>query len=195
MTVSISTEEALRVVSDFDPGEDGLAAKSKDLVSLLLTYGTGPFSRDQFCPGHITCTALILYPLTRFPEDQRVLVIHHHRLHRWLLPGGHVEECDPSLDAVAAREAEEETRVKIDRSRAPFLAGIDVHGIPPKRNDPYHLHHDLIWCFRAASQQFEITAEAPEVMWADETDWQRLDLTPSIRNSIRRAAYAVTSSR
>ena len=167
---------------NFEPGDDGLAAKSKDLVYLLLRHGTEPFSARQFWPGHITCTALIIHP-----SEPRVLTIHHHRLRRWLLPGGHVEDIDPTPAATAAREAQEETRVRIDHGHAPYLAGIDVHGIPPKQHEPYHLHHDLIWCFRAANAEFEVTAEAPEVLWADDSDWARLDLTPSICNSIRRA--------
>jgi 8-oxo-dGTP pyrophosphatase MutT (NUDIX family) len=178
----ISEKQSLRIVEGFDPGNDGLAAKSKDLVSLLLRHGTDPFSARQFWPGHITCTALILHP-----TEPRVLVIHHHRLRRWLLPGGHVEKSDASLQAAAAREAQEETHIRIDPRRKPFLAGIDVHGIPPKQHEPYHLHHDLIWCFRAVSDQFEITAEAPEVMWARKSDRDRLDLTQSIRRSIQRA--------
>lgn len=187
-------ESTKRAVADFDPGDDGLAAKSKELVQLLLSQSADPFSATQFCPGHITCTALIFHPETH-PGESSVLVIHHHRLQRWLLPGGHVEECDLSPDAVAAREAEEETRVQIDRRSAPFLAGIDVHGIPPKQDAPYHLHHDLIWCFRAASDRIEVTAEARDVMWARESDWDRLELTASIRNSIRRAERVAGKAR
>lgn len=182
----ITRKETARIVSGFDPGDDGLAIKSKELVQLLLHHGLKPFSPRQYWPGHITCTALIVHP--GYSQDQRVLMIHHHRLHRWLLPGGHVEKRDPSLDGVAAREAQEETSVQIDRSHTPFLAGIDVHGIPPKEREPYHLHHDLIWCFRAASEQFEITTEAPDAIWARESDWERLAVAPSIGNSIRRAA-------
>ena len=33
----------------------------------------------------------------------------------------------------------------------PLLVGIDVHGIPPGRREPFHLHHDLIFAFRALS--------------------------------------------
>jgi 8-oxo-dGTP pyrophosphatase MutT (NUDIX family) len=180
--MQLTRKATLRVVADFDPADDGLAAKSKDLVTLLLEHGTKPFSPRQFWPGHVTCTALILHP-----RDSRVLTIYHHRLNRWLLPGGHVEKTDASLDAVAAREAIEETHVGMDKRHTPFLAGIDVHGIPPKNHEPFHLHHDFIWCFRAASEDFETTAEAPQVMWTRESDWERLNLTPSIRRSIQRA--------
>ncbi len=188
--MQLKKKDVLRAVSAFEPGDDGLAAKSKDLVCLLLQHGSKPFSGRQFWPGHVTCTALILHP-----KEARVLVIHHHRLSRWLSPGGHVEKSDESLSAVAAREAKEETCVQLDPRFVPFLAGIDVHGIPPKQREPFHLHHDLIWCFRAASEKFEATAEAPEVLWARESDWESLDLTPSIRRSIERATRATAVPR
>ncbi len=114
--------------------------------------------------------------------------MHHHRLHRWLLPGGHVEESDNSLAGAAAREATEETFVRIDQAYAPWLAGIDVHGIPPKKDEPFHLHHDLIWCFRALTEDIQVTDEAPSVLWAGSADWDRLNVAESIRNSILRSA-------
>ena len=172
---------ALQIVDAFDPGADGLAAKSRSLVLDMLHHTAEPFARTQFTPGHITCTALV-----RHPADARVLFMYHHRLNRWLLPGGHVEKSDASLAAATAREAEEETRVRLDQSIAPVLAGIDVHGIPPKRDEPFHLHHDLIWAFRALSDEIEITDEAPRVAWVEPADWDALGVAQSIRESIRR---------
>jgi len=178
---AVRRDEAIRVVEGFHPGSDGLARKSRALVLGMLAHTDAPFSRSQFTPGHITCTALIGHP-----HDGRVLFMHHHRLKKWLLPGGHVEKSDESLAGAAAREAEEETRVLVDASVTPVLAGIDVHGIPPKRDEPFHLHHDLVWCFRAASDEIEVTDEAPRVEWAGEADWDRLGVAESIRQSIRR---------
>jgi 8-oxo-dGTP pyrophosphatase MutT (NUDIX family) len=178
----VTAAEALGVVGSFDPGADGMARKSKDLVTDLLRHSQTPFARDQFQPGHVTCTALV-----RHPRETRYLFMLHHRLHRWLLPGGHVEKSDKSLADAAAREAREETEVAIDTGIASFLAGIDVHGIPPKRDEPFHLHHDLIWCFRAASDEIAVTEEAPSVLWAGPEDWDRLNVAESIRQSILRA--------
>jgi 8-oxo-dGTP pyrophosphatase MutT (NUDIX family) len=113
--------------------------------------------------------------------------MYHHRLHRWLLPGGHLEDEDISPVEAAAREAWEETLVRIDGNYTARLAGIDVHGIPPKGDEPFHLHHDLIWCFRAASAEIDITDEAPLVRWAGEAEWNSLEIADSIRNAIRRA--------
>jgi len=182
----VTIDDACRAVESFDPGNDGLAAKSRELTLGLLRQTSSPFSRQQFSPGHVTSTALVLHP-----EAPKVLFMYHHRLHRWLLPGGHVEESDASLAVAAAREAREETLVQIDPDHAARLAGIDVHGIPPKRigageAEPFHLHHDLIWCFRAVTEDIAITDEAPSVVWAEQPDWDRLKVAHSIRNSIRR---------
>ena len=182
--------QACGTVEAFDASIDGynddLARKSQELVVGLLRLTPDPFSRTQFTPGHITCTALV-----KHPAKPSVLFMHHHRLHRWLLPGGHVEREDASLHAAAAREALEETHIKLDAAIAPVLAGIDVHGIPAKRSlkgdEPYHLHHDLIWCFRAVSDEISISDEAPSVRWAVPDEWDEMGVAESIRRSIRRS--------
>jgi 8-oxo-dGTP pyrophosphatase MutT (NUDIX family) len=181
MDKGTAAENAGEIIESFDPGSDGLARKSRELTLDLLLQTSAPFSRHQFSPGHVTSTALVVHP-----DGVKVLFMYHHRLHRWLLPGGHVEESDASLAAAAAREAQEETLVQIDRDGTPRLAGIDVHGIPAKPTEPFHLHHDLIWCFRAVTDEIAVTDEAPSVLWAESADWDRLQVADSIRNSIRR---------
>jgi 8-oxo-dGTP pyrophosphatase MutT (NUDIX family) len=182
VTPVFTSAEVLKIVESFDPALDDLARKSRDLTLGLLRHTTAPLSRHQFEPGHVTCTALVFHPW-----QPRVLLMHHHRLRRWLLPGGHIEKADPNPAYAAAREAHEETTVRIDPRFAPQLAGIDVHGIPPKKSEPFHLHHDLIWSFRAETDRIAQTDEAPEVVWATEFDWDRFQVAQSIRNAIMRA--------
>ena len=43
---------------DASPEEE----KSRELILALLEFTQAPFSRDQFHPGHITCTAVVLHP-------------------------------------------------------------------------------------------------------------------------------------
>lgn len=161
--------------------------KSRELIFALLEQTPDPFSRRQFHPGHITCTALVLDPARK-----NVLLVYHHRLLRWLLPGGHVEESDLSLGDTARREAMEETAVRIVPSvgRA-ALAGIDVHAIPanPRKDEPFHLHHDLIFAFEAESSGIAQSEEAPEVAWCKLSEFERY----AIPSSIVRAALRATA--
>lgn len=176
-----STGEALRLAASFAASaEEG---KSRELILALLEHTPTPFSRLQFQPGHITCTALVLHP-----DARRVLLIHHHRLRRWLLPGGHVEDGDETLSAAARREAVEETAVRIAPGSHALLAGMDVHGIPAHKGEPFHLHHDLIFRLNAESGEIARTEEAPEVAWCGIDEVGRYALPASIVSAFRRSA-------
>jgi 8-oxo-dGTP pyrophosphatase MutT (NUDIX family) len=61
-----------------------------------------------FTPGHVTCTGVVLSP-----RRKRVLLVHHRRLDRWLLPAGHVESADGTAAYTAAREVLEETGAQL----------------------------------------------------------------------------------
>ena len=142
------------LVRGFADESDGESYKSRDLVLHLLDFTPDPFSRRQFTPGHITCTGLV-----QSPDRSRVLLVHHNRLDRWLLPGGHVEEDDAEIWDSARREVVEETGVVLQPGIA-RLIGVDVHGIPPGKGEPYHLHHDLLFGYQAESVEFRISHES-----------------------------------
>jgi 8-oxo-dGTP pyrophosphatase MutT (NUDIX family) len=176
-----STSEALALVRAFSPSPE--EEKSRELILALLELTEAPFSRTQFRPGHITCTAAVLHP-----DGMHVLLMHHHRHQRWLLPGGHVEEDDVTLGDTARREAMEETAVVIADSGQGTLAGMDVHGIPARKREPFHLHHDLIFTFNANSEEFAFTDEAPRVAWCGMDEFARYHLPSSITRAVERAA-------
>jgi 8-oxo-dGTP pyrophosphatase MutT (NUDIX family) len=173
-----STAEALVLVRAFQASTE--EEKSRELILALLESTDAPFSRDQFHPGHITCTAVVLHP-----NGRQFLLMHHHRHRRWLLPGGHVEEDDVTLSDAARREAIEETAVQIAGSA--ILAGMDVHAIPARKGEPFHLHHDLIFAFSASSEDFAVTDEAPQVTWCGLDEFARYQLPSSIVRAAGRA--------
>jgi 8-oxo-dGTP pyrophosphatase MutT (NUDIX family) len=175
-----STSEALALVRAFDASPE--EEKSRELILALLELTSKPFSRDQFHPGHITCTAVVLHP-----SSLHFLLMHHHRHKRWLLPGGHVEESDVTMGDTARREAIEETAVRICEGGAPRLVGIDVHGIPARKGEPFHLHHDLIFVFSADSEEFTVTDEAPQVAWCGLEDFARYQLPGNITRAAQRS--------
>lgn len=130
--------------ADEAPGLSGLVEQ--------LAAGGELFARGNM-RGHITTSALVYDE-----RADRVLMIHHRVLGRWLQPGGHHEGLEP-LEASAAREVAEETGVH-DLSAwrcgpepaAPF--DIDSHAIPanPAKAEAGHVHHDFIYLFRADSR-------------------------------------------
>ena len=176
-----SINDALNLVRAFvaSPQEE----KSRELILALLEQTEAPFSRDQFLPGHSTCTALVFHP-----DRARVLLVHHHRHRRWLLPGGHVEDSDATLGDSARREATEETAVRIAPGSAARLAGMDVHGISAHKGEPFHLHHDLVFALAAESSEISRTDEAPEVAWSRIDELERYGVPASILCAVRRAA-------
>jgi len=170
------------LVSGFHDSADGEALKSRELILLLLESTAAPFSRDQFTPGHITATGLVLAP-----DGERVLLVLHRRLDRWLLPGGHVEPEDLSIGAAASREVVEETGATLRDVRAQRLVSIDVHGIPPKKREPYHLHHDLTFLFHAISNDIQVSPESRDVRWCAPGDFDRYGLPVNIRRAYKRS--------
>lgn len=144
----------------FAPEADSVAAKSRDLTLMLLRLTLQPLSRDQFTPGHVTATAVVWSP-----AGDEVLLVWHKRLQRWLLPGGHVEADDTSIFDTARREAIEETGVLLDDAVPPRVVSIDVHGIPPKGREPYHLHHDFLVRFVARDKAVRTCEENEDVRW------------------------------
>jgi 8-oxo-dGTP pyrophosphatase MutT (NUDIX family) len=173
------------LVSAFADPSDGESLKSRELVLMLLASTPFPFSRRQFTPGHITGTGLVLAP-----EGARVLLVHHRRLDRWLLPGGHVESEDATVAEAARREVVEETGALLAPDAGAPLIGIDVHGIPARRSEPYHLHHDLMFFFRAVADGFQVSEESRDVTWCSPADFDRYAIPTNIRRAFHRVFQA-----
>lgn len=86
--------------------------------------------------GHLTGSGVVVAPLRR-----EALLIHHKKLGRWLQPGGHADG-EGDLAQVALREATEETGIEGLEVVTPAIS-LDIHEIPPRKNEPMHLHLDL----------------------------------------------------
>jgi 8-oxo-dGTP pyrophosphatase MutT (NUDIX family) len=173
------------LVDSFHVPNDCAALKSRDLVLLLLECSSAPFSRLQFMPGHITCTGLVVAP-----DGERLLLVHHRRLDRWLLPGGHVDPDDTEIWETASREVIEETGADLRHDPAPPLVGIDVHGIPARRDEPYHLHHDLLFPFRSVGDAIRVSPESRAVAWCTPAEFDRYQLPQNVRLAYNRVKAA-----
>jgi 8-oxo-dGTP pyrophosphatase MutT (NUDIX family) len=113
--------------------------------------------------GHLTGSAFVLDA-----RRERVLLLHHRRLDRWLQPGGHGEgEVDPRQ--IALREVEEETGLSAAQL-LPFpderILDVDVHAIPARPGEPEHLHLDLRFGFVAREgSEPRVSHESKALRW------------------------------
>jgi len=122
--------------------------------------------------GHLTGSAFVLDA-----AREKVLLLFHGRLRRWLQPGGHGEG-ETDIRAVALREILEETGLAaqdltaLDPPGAPAtearLFDVDVHRIPEstKRGEPAHDHLDLRYAFVArAGAEARLSEESLGLAW------------------------------
>ncbi len=124
--------------------------KDRAAIVALLARGARAFSRAEYEPGHITGSAFVLDA-----KEEKVLLVHHAKLDRWLQPGGHAEGAEADAYATALREATEETGIAglMPHPTAARPFDVDVHRIPERRKgdqlEPAHDHHDVRYVFVA----------------------------------------------
>lgn len=134
------------------------AAEAAHLAQMQTLWEQNPASwqRDEFVPGHFTASAFLTCP-----QLDRLLLIFHPKLHRWLQPGGHLEAADAGILAAAERELREETGLThfALHPACPGIFDVDVHEIPARKNEPAHLHLDVRFLFVTTGAE-EVKTEA-----------------------------------
>ena len=92
--------------------------------------------------GHITGSCWVIDPV-----NEKVLLLHHAKLNKWLQPGGH---CDgnENVAAVAQTELFEETGLDVKPVSTTFF-DLDIHTIPERKGVPEHEHFDVRFLFHA----------------------------------------------
>jgi 8-oxo-dGTP pyrophosphatase MutT (NUDIX family) len=169
-----------RLLEAFDPGPHAHDVDGPAQTIALITDKADPFDRTDYDPGHITASAIVLSP-----DGESVVLVNHARVGLWIQPGGHVEPDDSTLVDAARREVEEETGIILPQTKSPSLVRVDVHEIPPFKNEPCHLHHDLTFGFQTDVRQTDIGGDS-EWAWCEVPDLGRWNVDPALQKSIRR---------
>jgi len=150
----------------------GPAGPDRDRIRNLLASHPDALSRT--CrPGHLTGSALVVDP-----SDNRILVLFHTKLQRWLQPGGHADG-DGDLARVALREAVEETGISGLRLVEPPV-DLDVHVVDPPSEDA-HEHHDIRYLVVAPPGSVPVgNHESEALKWVDRGDLVGMGADPGL---------------
>jgi 8-oxo-dGTP pyrophosphatase MutT (NUDIX family) len=163
---------------------DGWERVSLERIREFVARSPAPFSRTN-SEGHVTASAVVARP-----EDSAFLLVWHRKLGRWLQPGGHLEDSDPSIFAAAVREAREETG--LERFTSPLgegLLDVDVHPIPTHGPDPAHFHFDARYLLLATPP--EPAPRDGEVGWFTLPRALESGVDESLSRALRKAAHAI----
>jgi 8-oxo-dGTP diphosphatase len=141
---------------------------------------------------HFTAAAVVI------DANDRVLLVHHNKLRKWIYPGGHIEP-DESPDRAAIREVLEETNVLVEiidddsfahpavkTIRRPF-AILDIDSTDADANRHHHI--ELVYVARpVAGEIAPRLSEVSACRWMPISDVQALDAPAELSDLVLAAA-------
>jgi 8-oxo-dGTP pyrophosphatase MutT (NUDIX family) len=167
--------------------------EAKDLAQIraFVARHAAPFDR-LIVEGHLTASALVVSA-----AGDRVLLLHHRKLDRWLQPGGHGDPGESSGEQVALREALEETGIDglFLHPGAPRPLDVDVHDIPARGDEPAHEHLDLRYLVVApeGAAILPALAEMHDLRWFAWDEVAALEPDPGLRRALGKARRVLAS--
>jgi hypothetical protein len=127
-----------------------------------------PFRRND-PDGHVTASAVVEF-----------LLVFHRKLDRWLQPGGHVEDSDPSVFHTALREVREDRSwLSFELSWPPFAQRTPAANSP----EPAHVHYDVRFLVMTRDGGVLPSGAA----WFDFADVEPVDRDGSLARAVARA--------
>lgn len=123
----------------------------------LLDQVGGPLLTRGCAPAHLTASAAVLSP-----DGSHTCLVLHHRIRKWVQPGGHFEAGDETGRAAAEREVREETGLSGGTLAWPAL--LSRHPAPC-RPGVVDWHLDLQFVLLAEMVPPVPSDESPQVAW------------------------------
>ena len=168
-------------------------ARDLERIRDFVRRHADPFDR-RIAEGHLTGSALVVSA-----GGDRVLLVHHRKLDRWLQPGGHADPGETSGETVALREAREETGIEglALHPEAPRPLDLDVHPIPARPGEPAHDHLDLRYLVVAPEGASAVRSaeETSDLRWLAWDELEALGLDPGLRRALRKVRAIMLRTR
>jgi len=112
--------------------------------------------------GHVTGSAWLVSE-----DGKSVLLTHHRKLNKWFQLGGHAEG-HPDIQAVALREAYEESGLERIALARKGIFDLDIHLIPGRGAEAAHHHYDVRFAFQVVGNEiFQISEESHALAWVE----------------------------
>jgi len=166
----------------------GQTDERERVLDLLEAHGASLSDRTT-SPGHLTGSALVVDA-----AGERMVVLLHTKLRRWLQPGGHADG-DLELAGVALREASEETGISGLRVMVPAV-DLDLHEVDHGDDLGCHLHLDLRFVVLAPPEAtIEGNHESLELRWVTLAELEDLADEEGLVRLARAGLAALAESR
>ncbi len=182
-----SMSALLQELQRYTPADEH-EARSLARIVTHVAAGGDLYDRRRW-DGHLTGSAFILDA-----GHERLLLLYHRKLQRWLQPGGHGEPGETDPLEVSRREALEESGIQglTLHPEHPALFDVDVHLIPARGDEQAHEHLDLRYLFVAPADARLAPAEGESRQLA----WVPLAEVASVSDeSVARAARKLLARR
>lgn len=146
-----------------------------NLLSQVATETDSELTNRKNFRGHFTASIFVVSE-----QDNRVLMLHHNILKRYLQPGGHIEPSDQNPLMAAKRELVEETQIDAENlvykcvnplnPLVPFH--ISIHKIPENtlKNEKSHYHYDCQYLF-LSSKDTQVIIDEKESSSFEWIEW------------------------
>ena len=174
-------EDLLKTLASYEPKNEKERDDATRIAVFLREHEEFLGKANPF--GHVTGSAHVVDP-----AGERMILLHHKKLGRWLQPGGHTDP-DEHPATGAMREAHEETGLALESLSFlhddPRPIDIDIHIIPEHKGDTPHDHLDFRYALVTSDPDaFALSHESTDIRWFA---WSEL-ATSGFDASGRRAA-------